>query len=66
MYIKEYTEYSINPVASLLSISRWDAPIMLLIITSLLKGLILTLTLGTILIGANRKDIVGSAYEHPL
>lgn len=39
---------------------------MLLIITGSLKGLILPLTLGTILIGANRKDIVGSDYKHPL
>ena len=39
---------------------------MLLIITSLLKGLILTLTLVKILIGADRKVIVGSDYKHPL
>ena len=40
--------------------------VMLLIIAGSLKGLILPLTLGTILIGANRKDIVGSDYKHPL
>ena len=39
---------------------------MLLIIAGSLKGLILPLTLGTILIGANRKVIVGSDYKHPL
>ena len=39
---------------------------MLLIIAGSLKGLILPLILGTILIGANRKVIVGSDYKHPL
>ena len=41
-------------------------PVMLLIIAGSLNGLILPLTLGTILIGANRKDIVGPDYKHPV
>lgn len=41
-------------------------PVMLLIIAGSLNGLILPLTLGTILIGANRKDIVGADYKHPV
>lgn len=40
-------------------------PVMLLILAGSLNGLILPLTLGTILVGANRKDIVGD-YKHPL
>ncbi len=39
---------------------------MLLIIACSLNRLILSLTLGTILIGANWKDIVGSDYKHPI
>lgn len=41
-------------------------PVMLLIIAGSLNGLILPLTLGTILVGANRKDIVGVDYKHPV
>ena len=41
-------------------------PVMLLILAGSLNGLILPLTLGTILIGANRKNIVGDDYKHPI
>lgn len=40
-------------------------PVMLLILAGSLNGLILPLTLGTTLVGAYRKNIVGE-YKHPL
>ena len=40
-------------------------PVTLLILAGSLNGLILPLTLGVILIGAYRKNIVGEDYKHP-
>ena len=40
-------------------------PVMLLILAGSLNGLILPLSLGVVLIGAYRKNIVGEDYKHP-
>ena len=39
---------------------------MFLILVGALNALILPLALGTLLIGAYKKDIVGKYYKHPL
>ncbi|HWI49091.1 MAG TPA: NRAMP family divalent metal transporter [Rummeliibacillus sp.] len=41
-------------------------PVNVLILAGALNGLILPIALGTLLIAANKKSIVGSSYKHPL
>lgn len=51
-------------VLSTLVFETTGQPVKLLIFAGSVNGLILPITLGTILIGATRKDVVGD-YKHP-
>ncbi|MBB6218587.1 Mn2+/Fe2+ NRAMP family transporter [Anaerosolibacter carboniphilus] len=52
-------------IASTFIMAVLGKPAKLLILAGSLNGLILPITIGTILLAARRKDIVGDTYKHP-